>query len=163
MSHFTSAMFSKLSAQQPNSPAQNTPSSSTLEIEDLEPERKYACPHVGCLKAYRQSSGLRYHRKHVCDYFFITRFSSQFLKRAIHPTCLLNFPLFHLCWSSRYQQKSRSFDQRHPPSRPLFSFNSAIFSFFHTDAYLTISPDIYLALVCFHVSFFFLARHDFFH
>jgi len=64
MSHFTCAMFSKLSSQQPNSPAQNTPSSSTLEIEDSEPERKYACPRAGCLKAYRQSSGLRYHRKH---------------------------------------------------------------------------------------------------
>jgi len=64
MSHFTSAMSSKLSAQQPNSPAQNTPSSSTLEIEDLEPERKYSCPRAGCFKAYRQSSGLRYHRKY---------------------------------------------------------------------------------------------------
>lgn len=73
MSHFTCAMFSKLSAQQPNSPAHNTPSSSTLEFEDLEPERKYACPHAGCLKAYRQSSGLRYHRKHVrrCSFFHL--------------------------------------------------------------------------------------------
>ena len=85
MSHFTSAMFSKLSAQQPNSPAQNTPSSSTLEIEDLEPERKYACPHVGCLKAYRQSSGLRYHRKHVCRCSFITCFSSQIISEKGHP------------------------------------------------------------------------------
>jgi len=64
MSHFTCAMFSKFSAQQPNSPAQNTTSSSTLEIEDLEPERKFICPQAGCLKAYRQSSGLRYHIKH---------------------------------------------------------------------------------------------------
>lgn len=66
MAHFTCAMFSKFSAQQPISPALNTPSSSTLEIEDLEPERKFTCPQAGCLKAYRQSSGLRYHIKHVC-------------------------------------------------------------------------------------------------
>jgi len=64
MSHFTCAMFSKLSAQQPNSSAQNTPSSSTLEFRELEPERKFTCPQAGCLKAYRQSSGLRYHIKH---------------------------------------------------------------------------------------------------
>ena len=65
-----------------------------------------------------------------------------FLKRAImihwHLTCLLNFPSFHLFRGSRCQQTSRSFDQRHPPSRPLFRFKSAIFSFFHTD-YCTIS------------------------
>lgn len=36
------------------------------EIEDLEPERKYACPKLGCYKAYRQPSGLRYHIKYVC-------------------------------------------------------------------------------------------------
>ena len=130
MSHFTSAMFSKLSARQPNSSAQNTPSSSALEIEDLEPERKYACPHAGCLKAYRQSSGLRYHRKHVCHFSFFTFLSFWFLQRAIHPTCLLNFPSFHLCWSSRFQQKSRSCDQSKLPNRTLFNFKSAIFSFF---------------------------------
>ena len=74
VSHFTCAMFSKVSAQQPNSPAQNTPSSSTAEIEDSEPERKFTCPQAGCLKAYRQSSGLRYHIKHVCrcSFFFIS-------------------------------------------------------------------------------------------
>ena len=132
MSHFTSAMFSKLSAQQPNSPAQNTPSSSTMEIEDLEPERKYICPHVGCLKAYRQSSGLRYHRKHVCRCSFFPCFSPQFLKRAIYPTCLLNFPSSHLCWSSRCQQESRNCDQRHLPKQPLFSFKLAKFIFFPT-------------------------------
>lgn len=59
------------SAQQPNSPAQNMSSSNTLEIEDLEPERKYTCPHAGCLKVYRQSSGLRYHKKHVCHCSFL--------------------------------------------------------------------------------------------
>jgi myb proto-oncogene protein/Myb-like DNA-binding protein BAS1 len=64
MSHFTGAMFSKFSAQHPNSSAQNTPSSSTLELKELEPERKFTCPRAGCLKAYRQSSGLRYHVKH---------------------------------------------------------------------------------------------------
>ena len=132
MSHFTCAMFSKLSAQQPNSPAQNTPSSSTLEIEDSEPERKYICPHAGCLKAYRQSSGLRYHRKHVCRCSFFLCFSPQFLKRAIHPTCLLNFPSSHQCWNSRCLQRSRSCDQSKLPNRPLFSFKSAIFSFFST-------------------------------
>ena len=84
MSHFTCAMFSKLSAQQSNSPAQNTPSSSTLEIEDLEPERKYSCPQAGCFKAYRQSSGLRYHRKHVRCFSFFTCFSPQFPKKG-HP------------------------------------------------------------------------------
>ena len=74
MSHYTCAMFSKMSAQQPNSPIQNTPSSSIGEIEDSEPERKYICPHAGCLKAYRQSSGLRYHIKNVspCSFFLIS-------------------------------------------------------------------------------------------
>ena len=80
MAHFTCAMFSKFSAQQPSSPAQNTPSSSTLEMEDLEPERKYTCPQVGCLKAYRQSSGLRYHIKHVCRCSFFLVSLLKFLK-----------------------------------------------------------------------------------
>lgn len=86
-------MFSKLSAQQPNSPAQNTPSSSALEIEDLEPERKYPCPHVGCLKAYRQSSGLRYHRKHVCRYSFFSCFSPQFMKKGHPPDMPAQLPI----------------------------------------------------------------------
>jgi hypothetical protein len=129
MEHFTCAMFSKLSAQQPNSPAQNTPSSSTLENEDLEPERRYTCPQAGCLKAYRQSSGLRYHRKHVCRSFF-RLFLPNSEKRAIHLTCLRNFQSFHLCWSSRCLQKSRSCDQSKLPNRTLFSFKLAIFSFF---------------------------------
>jgi hypothetical protein len=77
MSHFTCAMFSKLSAQSPA----HTPSSSTLEIEDLEPERKFTCPQAGCLKAYRQTSGLRYHLKHVCRYsFFLVSLLLNFLK-----------------------------------------------------------------------------------
>ena len=80
MEHFTYAMFSKISAQQPNSPAQNTPSSSTLEIEDLEPERKFTCPLAGCLKAYRQSSGLRYHIRHVCCCSFFLDSILTFLK-----------------------------------------------------------------------------------
>ena len=93
MSHFTSAMFSKLSAQQPSSPAQNTPSSSVLEIEDLEPERKYACPHAGCLKSYRQSSGLRYHRKHVRRCSSFTCFSPQFLKQGHPPDMPAQLPI----------------------------------------------------------------------
>ena len=93
MSHFTCAMFSKLSAQQPNSPAQNTPSSSALEIDDSEPERKYTCPHAGCLKAYRQSSGLRYHRKHVRRYSFFTSFSPQFLEKGHPPDMPAQLPI----------------------------------------------------------------------
>jgi len=154
MSHFTCAMFSKFSAQQPTSSAQNTPSSSTLEFDDLEPERKFTCPHPGCLKAYRQSSGLRYHIKHVCRYPFFLLCPHFFSDRAIHLTCLLNFPWSHRCWSRRCPQKSRSCGQSHRQNRPLFSFKSAIFPFFVVQAshvYHTIS-EIYLGF-CFMLSF----------
>jgi len=62
--HFKNALFSRFSAQQPSTPVLNTPSSTEGDIEDLEPERKYACPQPGCYKAYRQPSGLRYHVKY---------------------------------------------------------------------------------------------------
>ncbi|KAF8971449.1 hypothetical protein BDZ97DRAFT_1786576 [Flammula alnicola] len=62
--HFTRALFSRFSAQQPGTPDQSTSSLSPEEVEDSEPERKYACPRPGCYKAYRQPSGLRYHVKY---------------------------------------------------------------------------------------------------
>ncbi|KAJ8517033.1 hypothetical protein ONZ45_g5734 [Pleurotus djamor] len=39
------------------------PDDSEGESEDKK-ARKYVCQHAGCFKAYRQLSGLRYHRKH---------------------------------------------------------------------------------------------------
>ncbi|KDR84868.1 hypothetical protein GALMADRAFT_217949 [Galerina marginata CBS 339.88] len=62
--HFKNALFSRFSAQQPSTPVLNTPSSTDGDLEDSEPERKYACPQPGCYKAYRQPSGLRYHVKY---------------------------------------------------------------------------------------------------
>ncbi|KAF9481702.1 hypothetical protein BDN70DRAFT_876021 [Pholiota conissans] len=60
--HFTNALFSRFSQQQPATPEQST---SPLSGDDGEgePERKHMCPLPGCYKAYRQTSGLRYHKK----------------------------------------------------------------------------------------------------
>ncbi|PPQ62741.1 hypothetical protein CVT24_000435, partial [Panaeolus cyanescens] len=58
------AMYTRLSAQG----GVETPEQSEMvlpgEEQNSDEERKYVCPHEGCYKAYRQASGLRYHRKH---------------------------------------------------------------------------------------------------
>lgn len=52
--------------QQPGTPDMHPSLLSGEEAaEDCEPQRKYPCPHPGCYKAYRQTSGLRYHTKFV--------------------------------------------------------------------------------------------------
>ncbi|KAF8905463.1 hypothetical protein CPB84DRAFT_1960391 [Gymnopilus junonius] len=59
--HFRDALYSRFSAQQPNTPELGTPPGTEGDLEDIEPERKHVCPRPDCFKAYRQPSGLRYH------------------------------------------------------------------------------------------------------
>ncbi|TFK76764.1 hypothetical protein BDN72DRAFT_829929 [Pluteus cervinus] len=76
--HFSSALSSSFSAQSQQYQPQGSPLASTAqdltsppmnndtpppEVDD-EAHRTWVCPRDGCFKAYRQSSGLRYHLKH---------------------------------------------------------------------------------------------------
>lgn len=65
--HFRQALSTRFS----------TSIASSSDVTDPEPAegedagksaRKFICKHPGCFKAYRQLSGLRYHRKHVCPF-----------------------------------------------------------------------------------------------
>ncbi|KAF8202953.1 hypothetical protein BJ912DRAFT_1052975 [Pholiota molesta] len=60
--HFTNALFSRFNAQQPSTPDQN-PTTLSGEDDEEETQRRYPCPLPNCYKAYRQTSGLRYHIK----------------------------------------------------------------------------------------------------
>jgi myb proto-oncogene protein/Myb-like DNA-binding protein BAS1 len=60
--HFTNALHDKFS-KQPVTPVHQMSLLST-EGDSEDSDRRYPCPQLGCYKAYRQPSGLRYHLKH---------------------------------------------------------------------------------------------------
>lgn len=66
--HFRTALSSSFSAQRAeNGPARSHPSSGPSADSDSNDgvKRAHVCHHQHCFKAYRQSSGLRYHLRHV--------------------------------------------------------------------------------------------------
>jgi len=69
--HFTNALHDKFS-RQPATPIQQMSLLST-EGDSEDSDRRYPCPRLGCYKAYRQASGLRYHLKHVSLFFLVYR------------------------------------------------------------------------------------------
>ncbi|KAJ7630537.1 hypothetical protein FB45DRAFT_915812 [Roridomyces roridus] len=59
--HFRHAVSSTFNSTEDSEPAGQDDSADHLEDD----RRTYVCPEPQCFKAYRQASGLRYHRKHV--------------------------------------------------------------------------------------------------
>ena len=64
--HFKEALFNRVSLEQTTPISQTPISGPEAELDDDgSGETRYPCGRKGCIKVYRQASGLRYHLKHV--------------------------------------------------------------------------------------------------
>jgi len=66
--HFRTALSTRFSSQSLN---EENGSGTDPEVDDN--EREFVCPMPDCFKAYKHSSGLRYHMKHVSTTMSTTR------------------------------------------------------------------------------------------